>query len=83
MNRFKPLSDWRDEFTISKASFFSGKQLGKPLKPDHSKQHRQTEVLVSMMSSSKNTRMGTKKKEILPSSFQVKEDSQSNNRAFP
>nr|GMC58552.1 hypothetical protein Iba_chr02aCG16380 [Ipomoea batatas] len=47
-----------------------------PLKPDHSKQHRQTEGLVPMMSSSKNTRMGkTKKKEILPSSFQVKEDS--------
>jgi len=33
MNRFKPLSAWRDEFKISKASFFSGKQLGKHLFP--------------------------------------------------
>jgi len=28
MNRLKPLSAWRDEFTISKASFFSGKLIG-------------------------------------------------------
>ena len=33
MNRFKPLSAFRDSFTISKASFFSGKQLGKHLFP--------------------------------------------------
>lgn len=37
MNRFKPLSAWRDEFQICKASFFSGKQLGKHLFPSDKK----------------------------------------------
>jgi len=31
MNRFKPLSAFRDPFTISKASLFSGKLLWKHL----------------------------------------------------
>lgn len=45
-------------------------QLGKPLKPDHSKQHRRTEGLVPMMPSSKNTRMGETHRKKDPSTRQ-------------
>ncbi|KAM7459941.1 hypothetical protein LguiA_036090 [Lonicera macranthoides] len=58
-------------------------QLGKPLKPDHSKQHRRTEGLVPMMPSSKNTRMGETHRKKRPFHLAFRSRKIPNNRAFP